>query len=197
LKESQQPTRDHRRAVAERNVGAILGAAERLLERGAEASIAAVAAEAGVSRVTVYAHFPTRERLLEAVVERSVQTAGAAMDAARPDHGPAIDALDRLLAAGWGMLARHDAIARTAATQLSSDVLRDLHHSILSRVRRLAERGREDGSFREDVPIDWLVACVYALIHAAADEVRAGRMDPDAALEVLRTTMREVFVGGG
>jgi AcrR family transcriptional regulator len=50
---------------------AILDAAEVLLERGGQASITAVAAEAGVSRMTVYAHFPTRQDLLGAVVERA------------------------------------------------------------------------------------------------------------------------------
>ena len=61
---------DHRRATAERNVAAILDAAEELLSQAGPASMAAVAARAGVSRVTVYAHFPTWEALLEAVVER-------------------------------------------------------------------------------------------------------------------------------
>ena len=48
---------DHRRATAERNVEAILDAAESLLGDGEATSIAAVAGRAGVSRVTVYAHF--------------------------------------------------------------------------------------------------------------------------------------------
>jgi len=61
---------DHRRATAERNVAAILDAAGELLSQAGTASIAAVAASAGVSRVTVYAHFPTWEALLEAVVVR-------------------------------------------------------------------------------------------------------------------------------
>jgi len=55
---------DHRRAVAERNVEAILDAAEALLEEAAQTSFAAVATRAGVSRPTVYAHYATREALL-------------------------------------------------------------------------------------------------------------------------------------
>ena len=48
----------YQRQVAERNVEAILDAAEELLQQG-QANISAVAVLAGVSRVTVYAHFPT------------------------------------------------------------------------------------------------------------------------------------------
>jgi AcrR family transcriptional regulator len=51
-------------------VEAILDAVEELLERRGQASISAVAAQTAVSRVTVYAHFPIWEALLEAAVER-------------------------------------------------------------------------------------------------------------------------------
>lgn len=49
--------KNHNRAVAERNLESILDAAERLVERGIQATISAVAAEAGLSGVTVYATF--------------------------------------------------------------------------------------------------------------------------------------------
>jgi AcrR family transcriptional regulator len=181
---------DHRRATAERNVEAILDAAERLLARGAATSIVAVAAEAGVSRVTVYGHFPAREDILEAVVERATRGAVAALDAAEPERGPAGEALDRLMTASWSALTRHLSAGRAAAEQLSPDAMRRAHEPILGRVRALVERGREAGDFRVDVPAEWQVATMLALSHAAADEVRAGRMDADAAGAALRVTLR-------
>ena len=68
--------------------------------------MSAVAAQAGLSRVTLYAHFPTWETLLEAAVERAVRRVMTALEATRPDEGPPIEALDRLLAAAWQHLAR-------------------------------------------------------------------------------------------
>jgi AcrR family transcriptional regulator len=64
---------DHRRAVAERNLESILDATEALLARNAPLSMSAVAADAGVSRPTLYAHFADRETLLTAVVARAVE----------------------------------------------------------------------------------------------------------------------------
>ena len=61
------------------------------------------------------------------------------------------------------------------------------------RVRELVDRGRADGSFRTDLPAGWLVASCLALIHAGAEEVRAGRIDPDGAFAVLMTTVRDLF----
>src|SRR4051794_41881458 len=80
---------DHRRATAERNVEKILDAAAGLLARGAAASTSAVAAAAGVSRVTVYSHFATREALLEAGAERAVLPAPRPPAAARPGEDAA------------------------------------------------------------------------------------------------------------
>jgi TetR/AcrR family transcriptional regulator, mexCD-oprJ operon repressor len=189
------PAVDHRRAAAERSVAAILDAAERLLSRGAGVSILAVAQEAGVSRPTVYAHYPKLGDLVAAVVERAVQSTVAAIASAEVDDGPALDALDRLLAAGWRELDRHAAIARAAAEHLAPDQLRHSHEPFLVILEGLVARGREEGAFRTDLPATWLVTTAFALVHAAGDDVRAGRLDSEQALDVLRTTMHDVFVG--
>jgi TetR/AcrR family transcriptional repressor of mexCD-oprJ operon len=189
-----EPTTDHRRATAERNVEAILDAADALLEQRRDASIAAVAAAAGVSRVTVYAHFPTREALLEAVVARTVRRATATLEAAEPDAGAPVDALERIVAAGWSELERHEAVARAASEEIAADVRLRAHKAAFLPVRRLVERGRRGGAFRADLPVDWLVAALFALMHAAADEVRAERLDPAEAPETLSTSLHRLFV---
>jgi TetR/AcrR family transcriptional regulator, mexCD-oprJ operon repressor len=194
---SETETTDHRRAIAERNVEAILDAAQALLERRAQASIAAVATEAGVSRVTVYAHFPTREALLEAVVERAVGRASVALEAAGPERGPPVDALERVITAAWGELDRNRVVAQASAARLSPAALTRAHEAAHRPVRKLVERGREDGVFRTDLPADWLVTSSFALIHACGDEVRAGRMDAASAPGILAATVRDVFVGSG
>jgi TetR/AcrR family transcriptional regulator, mexCD-oprJ operon repressor len=191
-----QPAADRRRATAERNVEAILDAAGRLLEERRDASIAAVAAAAGVSRVTVYAHFPTREALLEAVVKRTVRHATATLEAAEPDAGDPVEALERIVAAGWSELERNEAIARAASAEIASDARLRAHETAFRPVRRLVERGQRDGAFRTDLPVDWLVAVLFALMHAAADEVRAGRLDPADAPRALGASLRAAFIGG-
>ena len=184
---------DHRRAIAERNIQAILDAAESLLHEREAASIAAVASRAGVSRVTVYAHFSTREAILEAVIERAVARAGVAFDEAMSGSTSAMAALERAITASWAELGRNTAIAEAAAAQLSPDALRRTHESGYAHLRRMFEAGIEGGEFRSDVPVDWLLSVCYALLHAAGDDVRAGRLDSATALHALTTTMRAAF----
>ena len=186
---------DHRRAIAERNVEAILDAVEALLERRAQPTISAVAAEAGVSRPTVYAHFPDRRALLEATVERAVEHAGVALDSAEPGSGDPVEALERVVAAAWRELDRNSAIA--GAVQLDPPALRRTHDAGQRRVRELVDRGRAEGAFRTDLPAEWLVTSFFALMHAAGDEVRAGRLDGATALDALVPTVRAVFTDRG
>lgn len=186
---------DRRRATAEHNLEAILDAAQRLLQRGRQASISAVAAEAGVSRPTVYAHFRDRRRLLEALTERAVERSTEAIESANPQRGPPADALQRLLAVSWEQLGQHEEIARATAADLSAGAMRRAHEAVRAVIGELTERGRREGAFRTDVPIDWLVTACLALIHAAAEEARRGELDSDAALQALSVTVADLFVG--
>jgi AcrR family transcriptional regulator len=186
---------DHRRAVAERNVESILDAVDRLLERGGQTSIASVAIEAGTSRVTVYAHFPTREHLLEAALQRAVRRATAAVEAAAPDEGPPLEALDRMVAVAWQVLERFSGMAAATMESIPHDRHQRLHEPVMAPVSRLIDRGRREGAFRTDVPAEWLVACTYALFHAAAAEVRAGHLDIDSARQALSLSLSDLFAG--
>jgi AcrR family transcriptional regulator len=60
-----------------------------------------IARAAGISRQTVYAHFPSREALLDAVIEHAAAEVTEALDAAGLDEAPPAVALIRLLDAGW------------------------------------------------------------------------------------------------
>jgi AcrR family transcriptional regulator len=186
---------DHRRATAERNVEAILDAAERLLRQRSQASISGVAKEAGVSRVTVYAHFPTREELIEAVVARVTRAAQDSIENANPAEGDPVAALKRVITVAWAELERQQAIRQAAAEELSPEAVWRAHQSAAGTVEKLIERGRRTGAFRKDLPVEWLIASCFALLHTAADEVREGRIKPEAAMAAVKTSLIELFTG--
>ncbi len=183
-----------RRGIADRNVTAILDAAEKLIAARAPVTIAGVASAAGVSRVTVYAHFPTAEALLEAVVERAVGQAAGALAAARPGEGPPDEALERLLSTGWQALGQHADMADAASAMLSGTAMTRSHAAAHAAVAELLRRGQEDGTFRSDLPVSWLVTCCFALIHGCRDEVTAGRLAEEDAERVLAATIRDLIL---
>lgn len=186
------PTR--RRADAERNIAAILDAAVALLAERPEASMGEIAKAAGVARQTVYAHYASREQLLRAVAERALARATEAIDAARPEEGPPAEALNRLVLAWWEAVEPHARVLDALHPAFAGD--EELHHfhaPILGRVERLARRGRQSGDFDSELSPRWLATAFLGLMHAAAEEVAAGRLDAKAAERALRRAVPRVF----
>ena len=191
LRRELQPAR-RRRADAERSIAAILDAAVDVLTDRPDASIDEIAKAAGVSRQTVYAHYESREALIEAVIERALAETVAAIDAAEPTKGDPAEALDRLVSAGWQTLERYP-VLMDLREPMSAEEEHERHRPILDRLERLIRRGQRARVFDRRLSPPWLLAAFLALSHAAAEEVRAGRMSNDDAARSLRRTVRRVF----
>ncbi|WP_156037761.1 TetR/AcrR family transcriptional regulator, partial [Glycomyces tenuis] len=89
-----------RRADAQRNIDKILTAGLKLYSSRPGVSVAEVAQAAGVGRVTLYGHFPSRTELAKALMTRAFEETEAAWASVETD-GPADEALDRLLREQW------------------------------------------------------------------------------------------------
>lgn len=187
------PTDRGRRAVVERNEAAIVDAGRRCLGRDPSASMTEIAREAGLSRVTVYAYFSSREDLLEAVLKEALHEVAAALDAAAPEEGEPVDALLRLVERGWDALDTWMGVRAAVLDALGEETLRAHHGRILHRVEQLLVRGRDAGVFRTDLPVGWLVATCYALMHAAQQEVAAGRLPRAMAAATAGATVRSAL----
>ncbi|MED7924932.1 TetR family transcriptional regulator [Nonomuraea sp. LP-02] len=185
-----------RRADAERNIAAILEAATRLLSADPAASVADIAKAAGVGRVTLYGHFPSREALVDAVLEHAVGLADAVLDDPALDEGPAPEAMAALLRSAWEVLDRHRRLFVAADRIMATERIREHHERPLRRVERLIERGRRDGDFRTDLPLPWLVTTFFSIIHSAAQEREAGRLPAEDVERVLITTMLSLLTSG-
>lgn len=184
---------DHRRAVAQRNAAAILDACERLMTARTPLTMVALAAEAGVSRPTVYAHFRTVGDVVEAAVARSVDESLAAIEAARPADGPADEALLRMAQASWTELGRYEGLSRSAAEYLSPGALHRTHAPIMAHMGALVERGRAGGVFRTDLPPEWLVTVFYSTVHAAHEHVVSHGLDRGTGLALAESTIADLF----
>ncbi|MEV3987197.1 TetR/AcrR family transcriptional regulator [Nonomuraea sp. NPDC049758] len=178
-----------RRADAERNIAAILEAGTRLLSDDPGASVAEIAKAAGVGRVTLYGHFPSREALVDAVLDHTVGLADAVLEDGALDTAPAPEAMAGLLHSSWEILDRHRRLFVAADRVLSTERIREHHDRPLRRVERLIARGQDDGDFRTDLPLEWLVTTFFAIIHSAAQEREAGRLAAEEVEPVLTRTM--------
>lgn len=153
-------------------------AAETLRER-MDASVDDIARAAGVSRQTVYAHFPSRDALLAAVTERAVREAEAAIDVTEAGSLPPRQALTRVLDAGWRVAARYPVLWHLPAVAEEEDASR--HAPVLDPLAAIIRRGQETGDFDASLPPGYLLSAMLALGRTAESEVKAGRMTIDEA----------------
>ncbi|MFG3252539.1 TetR/AcrR family transcriptional regulator [Streptomyces sp. NPDC048172] len=187
--ETSAPPR-RRRSDARRSIDAILNAARILLGEGSGASMEDIAAKAGVTRQTVYAHFPSRDALMAALVEGAAAEYAELLDEADLDTAPPAEALARFLDAGWRFLGRYSLLLNATAARVPRPDP-DPHDLVPPRLERLIERGKRSGDFDVSLPVGWLAAAVLGLHHAAAGEVAAGRLTSAEAEELcLASTLR-------
>jgi TetR/AcrR family transcriptional regulator, mexCD-oprJ operon repressor len=177
-----------RRADAERSVAAILDAGLEALASDPDSSMSEIARRAGVVRATIYVHFPTRTELLDAVMEHAVGQVVDAMRGAEPARGEPVEALERVLLATWRQLARFHGLLALNTARLSAEELHRRHVPMLDQLEPLIERGQEQGVFRSDLPVVWLLAVLRAIVHAASAAIQGGRLGEAEAEAAMLTT---------
>jgi TetR/AcrR family transcriptional regulator, mexCD-oprJ operon repressor len=180
------------RADARRNVEAIVEAAVNCLANDPDASVASVASAAGVGRITLYGHFKTRADLVDAALVRTLERCDEILAATDTSGDPA-DALTRLVAASWQLVHQFHNILLAAHRELPAERIHGVHDRILRRVQSLIERGQRAGAFRTDLPKHWLMTTAVSLMHAAAQDVAAGRVKADQAPGLITATLLAAF----
>ncbi|GAA3219055.1 TetR/AcrR family transcriptional regulator [Nonomuraea helvata] len=184
------PTTVRRRSDARRSIDAILNAARIVLGERPGASMEDIAATAGVTRQTVYAHFPSRDALVAALVEAAAAEYAALLDDADLDTAPPADALARFLSAGWRFLGRYPLLLNATAARIPRPHS-DPHDTVPPRLERLIHRGQHTGDFDPSLPAAWLAAAILGLQHTAAAQLATGRLTThEAETLCLESTLR-------
>jgi AcrR family transcriptional regulator len=151
-----------------------------------------IARAAGVSRQTIYAHYPSRDALLQAVTQHVTAEVAQGLGGLDLDSGSAIDALGRWVDASWALVQRYPVLLTPAVVASRGDDERERHEPVIGGLLRLIERGRRRREFDRTMPTSWYVAAIIGLGHAAGQEVVAGRMTPARAGAAFRESVLRV-----
>lgn len=193
----EAPAPKRRRADADRSVAAILDAALEALASDPDSSMSEIARRAGVVRATIYVHFPTREALLDVVMDYAVGQVAEATRAAEPQRGEPAEALERVLRATWRQLAQFHGLLALNMARLSAEELHRRHLPVLDQLEPLVERGQKQGVFRSDFPVSWLLAVTRSIVHTTSHEIRAGRIPESEAEAMMISTVHGAISGHG
>ena len=182
----------NQRADAQRSRAKILAATPVALRKNPDASVADIAAEAGVGRMTLYGHFANREALIDATLTDSLEQAEGVLGGVPLDGDPAA-ALEALITSSWTLLERVRSVLVVAQRELPAARIREMHEVAEGRMHGLFERGQREGFFRADLPVSWMLAVTHLAMNAAAEEVTAGRIARKDAAELIIGTLLPAF----
>ena len=158
----------------------VLRAAAALLATDSGASLAEIAAAAGVGRTTVHRVFPTRGDRLTALALEAVERLTSALGAARLDDGPATDVLARVVEE---VLPLADELAFLDSGPEVWDLpqMRDAWWSVTASLDTLVQRGQLEGDIRGDIPAEVVVEAFTGILLGVWNGVRDGRVAPATA----------------
>ena len=176
------------RADALRNRERLVEAATEVFGKGApQASLEAVAREAGVGIGTLYRHFPTREALFEAVYRREVDQLGDLAEQLAQEAAP-LEALRRWLHANVRLMATKRGMVE--ALQLGASGSTELKAYSFERLTAglalLLARGVAAGDVRPDITAEDLLRTVVGIFYA----------DGSAHWQASALRIIDVFVDG-
>ena len=148
----------------DRTAAAILDAAAHVFsEHGSGSNMADVAAEAGVSRATLYRYYPHREALLEALAAEALADAAERLADAGLERATVEEAIERIVRA---LIAVGDRYAVLVREQVRVDPA-EAERLLGAPMRAVFARGIESGLFRRDISADVLLELFGGALGAA------------------------------
>ena len=157
------PARPALRRDAQRNRDRIIAATRAAFqERGLEVGVDEIARRAGVGMGTLYRHFPTKDALIDAIVDaRFAELTEAAERALEAED--AWDGFAAFLVAAVDLQASDrgfkDALAARGRDERRVKAARRKLHGA---VARLVERGRAEGALRPDLAVEDVTVLLWA-----------------------------------
>jgi AcrR family transcriptional regulator len=142
------------RADARRNRDRIVEVARVVFrERGYDASLDDIAKKAGVGPGTLYRHFPTRDALLDAVMQAWVDGVTETTDKALTYEGPSREFLIRWFEAYVALISMHKGGPAKLTSAMGDDASPISHKTrvLVAATQRVVDHLRARGDLREDV----------------------------------------------
>jgi len=150
------------------NRAALLAAARVVLNRDPDATLDAIAAEAGLSRRSVYGHFATRDELLrELVTSGATRVAERLAGLAHPDP---LVRLALVAARMWEEVADVRVMTLFAVRGPYMDLIAHELRPVRALLLAAVTEGAADGRIRDDIPAATLARLIEAAAIAVLDE---------------------------
>lgn len=180
------------RRDARSNRARILHVAQGVLADNPDATINDVAAAAGVVRRTVYAHFASREALIDGIALEAAESISAALGRVPAADESAVTVFVRQTLALTRVGDQYRLLLAVARTDLGHNSIHDLLGPMRDAAAAVIRRGQREGVFSSYLAAEVLILNIEAIALSILDATNAGLIgDPAGAA----TTSSLVLLG--
>jgi AcrR family transcriptional regulator len=174
-------------AIARSTKSTLLDVAAEVLVADPAASLADVAAAAGIGRTTLHKHYATRDDLLRAVAHRAIDLWSAAIDDVTDGADGGLRSLVEAMIPIGPQLAF---LWRNPIFDHVPEII-ERWVAVEGRGKDIVLRAQANGVIATDVPQWWLLQSLYSIVYVASESIRSGHLAPrDAPELVLGTYLR-------
>lgn len=168
----------------------LLQTATEVLVADPAASLGDVAAAAGIGRTTLHKLYPTRQSLLVALAKDALEVLeGIYREVVLDEPGSAAPrVLRRLVTAVIPLGPRMEFLCRERSLDTEPELIARVE-ALDAPVLGLVRRAQAEGVLTADLPDEWVVASINALVYAAWELIALGRLAPVAAPELVMRTL--------
>lgn len=166
---------------ADANRRRILDVAVAELLRDPDASMDQIARAAGVVRRTVYGHFPSRDALVEAIVERAIAAVETAHAAGRAGVDDPAEAVASSLLAVWEVADRYRLLLSLGERSVTMGAIRERLGRVHEEGLETFQRGLDDGTFVSPLPTRALGYVLEGILFAVMEAVNDGVVPAEKA----------------
>lgn len=186
---SQSPMRHNclMKTIRPSTENALIEAAFALLNQNPKASLADIAAHAGVGRATLHRHFSGREDLIQVLVLQAINETEAAADEASKHSDSYSAALEQIFKAIIPLGNRHWFLAQQHG-QSDKKINRKLKQQNKA-MSKLVNHAKIEGLFNSQLPNSWIMQTYDHMIHAAWEMIRTEQATISQATELAWQTL--------
>jgi AcrR family transcriptional regulator len=166
---------------------ALIAAARVALNADPDASLEAIATEAGLTRRAVYGHFSNRESLVREVVRSGVERVAVALTTVR--HPNALVQLALIAAELWREVENVRVLTMFAVRGPLTDVVTDALRPLRARVLESVRDGQTAGTVRTDIDATVLARLIESAAIGVLDESNRVAIDSATGREVAMLTV--------
>ncbi|MGB3481805.1 MAG: TetR family transcriptional regulator [Mycobacterium sp.] len=168
----------------------LLGAAIEVLGKHPGASMADIAAAAGVARSTLHRYFPDRSSLMDGIESHVEAEYEEALQHARPHEGTGLAAYSRIVDE---LLERLDSLAWWMRTEYEE--VADFDCEADRGIVAVVARGQDDSSIDTQFSAQWVVAMTWALLAEAHQQTGNEQLSRREIRDMCRNALLKVAAG--